>query len=146
MYDRPVRIIMQKEVLLATPETLVAEAARRMAERNVGAVIVAQDGRILGIFTERDLLRRVVAAGLDCRGTRLDAVMTPSPKTIVPATPFGQALVIMQENGFRHLPVVEDGKPVGMVSARNAMGPELEEFPSESLRREYWKEAASAKG
>jgi CBS domain-containing protein len=145
MYDRPVSSIMDRTVLVATPETLVGEAAKRMAERNVGAILVVEQGRLAGIFTERDLLRRVAAPGLDTRKTALAAVMTPGPLTIAPATPFGQALVLMQENGFRHLPVVEDGQPIGMVSARHAMDPDLEEFRSETLRREYWKKTSGAK-
>lgn len=145
MFDRPVQSIMQREVLVAAPETGVGEAAKRMAERNVGAMLVVENGRLVGIFTERDLLRRVVAPGLDTRKTPLAAVMTPGPRTITPATPVGQALVVMQEHGFRHLPVVEDGLPVGMVSARHAMDPDLEEFRSETLRREYWKKAAAGK-
>jgi CBS domain-containing protein len=145
MFDRPVQSIMQREVLVATPETGVGEAARRMAERNVGAMMVVEGGRLVGIFTERDLLRRVVAPGLDAGKTTLAAVMTPRPRTIAPSTPFGQALVLMQEHGFRHLPVVEDGLPVGILSARHAMDPDLEEFRSETLRREYWKKASTGK-
>jgi CBS domain-containing protein len=145
MFDRLVGSIMQREVLVAAPGTSVHEAAGRMAQRNVGAVLVAEEERLVGIFTERDLLRRVVAAGLDPRATRLAEVMTRAPRTISPATRFGEALVLMQECGFRHLPVVEDGKPLGMVSARHAMDPDLEEFRSETSRREYWKKGGAAK-
>lgn len=143
MFDRPVSSIMQEEVLVAAPETAVLQAAARMAERKVGAMLVAEQGRLIGIFTERDLLVRVVAAGKDPRTTLLADVMTRAPRTVVPTTPFGEALVVMQENGFRHLPVVEDGRPLGMISARHAMDPELEEFRSETVRREYWKKGAA---
>jgi CBS domain-containing protein len=140
VFDTPVRKIMQK-VLKAAPEILVSKAAKLMAARNVGAIMVVEDDRLVGIFTERDVLFRVVARGLDARTTTLAEVMTRAPFTVDPEKAFGYALVVMQENGFRHLPVVQDGKPVGMVSSRNAMDPELEEFVSETRRREHWKNA-----
>ncbi|HSN22090.1 MAG TPA: CBS domain-containing protein [Usitatibacter sp.] len=145
MFDTPVGTIMRRDVLVATPKTSVSEAAKLMAERKVGAILVANGNGLAGIFTERDLLCRVVASGRDAKKTKLEDVMTADPETIHPRTPFGHALVVMQENGFRHLPVIEDGKPVGMISARNAMDPELEEFRSESLRREFWKKVVHAK-
>ena len=142
MYETPVEIVMRRDVLLASPRTSVREAAQRMAAHKVGAILVADDNGLAGIFTERDLLCRVVARGLDAKATTLGEVMTPDPQTIHAQTPFGRALVVMQENGFRHLPVLEEGKPVGMISARHAMDPELEEFRSETERREFWKRAA----
>ena len=140
MFDTPVRKVM-KEVLKTRAETLVCKAAKLMALKKVGAIMVVEDERLVGIFTERDVVFRVVARGLDAQTTPLSEVMTPEPLTVSPEKPFGYALVVMQENGFRHLPVVEDGKPVGMVSSRNAMDPELEEFVSETRRREHWKNA-----
>jgi CBS domain-containing protein len=80
----------------------------------------------------------VIARGLDPATTRVDAVMTPDPVTIAPSDPFGRALVIMNEKGFRHLPVVEAGRVVGMVSSRAALDPKLEEFRSEAERRRYF--------
>ena len=139
MFDTPVRSVMQREkVLKAPPDTLVSEAARLMASKKVGAVMVVEDESLVGIFTERDVVFRVVARGLDARATRLSDVMTPAPHTVDPGRPFGYALLIMHEKGFRHLPVIEDGKPIGIVSARSAMDPELEEFVSEAQRREHY--------
>ena len=143
MFDQPVRGLMRKQKLLkAPPETTVVKAARLMAAKNVGAVIVVAGTRIVGIFTERDLAFRVVAKGLDVAATPLSAVMTPSPQTIAPDKPFGSALLVMHESGFRHLPVVEKGKLVGIVSARYAMDPDLEEFTAEAERREYFRKRA----
>jgi len=139
MFDTPVRSVMQRQkVLKAPPDTLVSEAAKLMAAKNAGAVMVVEDDCLVGIFTERDVVFRVVAKGLDARTTRLADVMTRSPHTVEPDKPFGYALLIMQEKGFRHLPVIEDGKPVGIVSSRSAMDPELEEFVSEAHRRKYY--------
>lgn len=145
MYDTPVGRIMRRDVLVTAPGASVSEASRLMSARKVGAILVSDENGLAGIFTERDLLCRVVARGLDPKKTKVGDVMTRDPETIHMQTPFGQALVVMQENGFRHLPVIEEGKPVGMISARNAMDPELEEFRSETLRREFWKKAARAK-
>jgi CBS domain-containing protein len=138
MFDVPVREV-SRAVLKTAPRTLVSKAAKLMAAKNVGAILVVEDGKLVGIFTERDVVCRVVAQGLDPRVTAVAAVMTCAPFTVDPDTPFGYALVVMQENGFRHLPVVQDGKPVGIVSSRRAMDPDLEEFVSETRRREHWK-------
>jgi len=77
--------------------------------------------RLIGIFTERDALYRVIAAGRDPAETRLADVMTPQPQTMHPDEPFVKALGIMHQHGFRHLPVVEHGRPLGVVSARDAL-------------------------
>jgi CBS domain-containing protein len=138
MFDIPVRKVMQK-VLKAAPEILVSKAAKLMAAKNVGAIMVVEGDRLVGIFTERDVVFRVVAPGLDPQTTPLAEVMTRAPLTVDPDKAFGYALVLMQENGFRHLPVIQDGEPVGIVSSRTAMDPELEEFVSETRRREHWK-------
>jgi CBS domain-containing protein len=136
MFDKPVRSVMQRrKVLKAAPETFVSEAAKLMAARNVGAIMVVEDDHLVGIFTERDVVFRVIARGRDAQTTRLADVMTRAPHTIDPNKSFGYALLVMQENGFRHLPVTLDGKPIGIVSSRSAMDPELEEFVSEANRR-----------
>lgn len=141
MFDQPVGSVMQRrKVLKAPPETLVSKAAKLMADKNAGAVMVVEDERLVGIFTERDIVFRVVAQGLDARTTRLADVMTPAPDTVDPDKPFGYALLIMHERGFRHLPVIRDSKLVGIVSSRSAMDPELEEFSSEARRRNHFRE------
>ena len=139
MYDKPVSEVMQRsKVLKAAPATLVSKAARMMAAKNAGAVMVVAGGRLVGICTERDIVFRVVAPGLDATVTRLSDVMTHTPHTIGPDKPFGYALLVMQEKGFRHLPVVHEGKPIGIVSSRTAMDPQLEEFVFEEHRRKHF--------
>ena len=139
MFDLPIRRVMEK-VLIAPPEATVSEVSVMMARKNAGAVMVVEAERLVGIFTERDALFRVIALGRDARTTRLAEVMTPDPKTLDPNKSFGYALLMMHENGFRHVPVIENGKPIGIVSSRNAMDPELEEFVSEAQRRKHIKE------
>jgi len=137
MFSQPVRTVMErKKLLTAPPETTVSKAVELMARRKVGAIVVVEHQRLVGIFTERDAVFGVIARGRDPQTTRLADVMTTAPQTVDPDKSFGYALILMHENGFRHLPVIENGKIIGIVSARNALDPDLEEFVSESRRRE----------
>lgn len=137
MYSQRISAVMNPEKLLtAPPETTVAAAAKMLAAKNVGAVLVVVAGKLGGIFTERDAVYRVMAEGLDPSATLIGDAMTPSPLTVGPEDSFGHALLVMSEHGFRHMPVVENGTPVGIVSARHALDPDLEEFVSEARRRQ----------
>ena len=136
MFSTPVKKLLQKsKAILAPPDTTVVKASKLMARKNTGAVMVTDGERLVGIFTERDAVFRVIAKGLDPAVTTLSEVMTPDPKTVEPDRSYGYALVMMHDNGFRHVPVVENGVPIGIVSGRNALDPELEEFVFETHRR-----------
>ena len=136
MYSMRVKSVMErKKLLIAPPGTTVAKAAKLMAKKNVGAVLVVVDKRLAGIFTERDAVFRVIAAGLDPGTTTIGEVMTPDPVTVDPKEIFGRALLAMHDGGFRHVPVVENGEPIGIVSSRSALDPEMEEFTAETQRR-----------
>lgn len=138
MFSQRVGTVMdRKKALTAPPETNVSEAARLMATKNAGAVMVVKDGRLVGIFTERDAVYRVIAKGRDPETTHLGDVMTPDPNTVTPDESFGYAMLLMHEHGFRHAPVIENDRPVGIVSARNALDPDLEEFEAEARRRKH---------
>jgi len=140
MFDRPVRTVMRRRnVVTVSPDTTVHKVATLMAGKNVGAVMVVDGEALVGIVTERDVVFRVVARGLDPATTAVADVMTPRPHTTTPDVPFGSALAVMHEKGFRHMPVIENGKPVGIVSARSAMDPEMEDFAAEALRREHFR-------
>ena len=137
MTERTIRQIIEGQELLTAPSSMtVAEAARLMKERSVGALMVVDDGKLVGMFTERDGLFRVLAAGLDGGVTPLSTVMTANPRTISADRSFAHALGFMREGRFRILPVVEDGRPIGMISVRDALGPELEAFVYELLKQE----------
>jgi CBS domain-containing protein len=141
VFSQPVRSVMERrKLLVATPQTTVNKAATMMAEKRVGAILVVADEHLLGIFTERDALFRVIARGLEPKDTLLVDVMTPQPITIAPDKSFGLAMLVMHENGFRHLPVIDQGKPIGIVSARDALDPDLEEFVAEERRRKHIEE------
>lgn len=110
--------VMSREVLAIEPSATVAEAATVMGSRRIGSVLVMQDGRLVGIFTERDVLRAVVSE-FDMGGVRVETAMTRDPRTVAPDTPAAEALDLMVEGGFRHLPVAEDDRVVGVVSMRD---------------------------
>jgi CBS domain-containing protein len=138
VFSQPIRSVMERrKLLIAAPQTSVSEAARLMADKQVGALLVVEGEQLVGIFTERDALFRVIAPGRDPNSTPLADVMTPNPKTVAPEKSFGHAMLVMHENGFRHMPVIEDGKPIGIVSARDALDPDMEEFVSEERRRKH---------
>lgn len=140
MFDLPIRSVMErKKFITAAPTDTVSQAARLMATHDVGAVLIVEDHRLIGIFTERDVVFRVIAPGGDPKSTVLREVMTTEPKTLGPTQCYGHALVIMQENGFRHVPVVDEGKAIGIISSRYAMDPDLEEFVADQRRREHYR-------
>jgi CBS domain-containing protein len=118
-------VIGKQQLLEFSAGTTVREAARAMCERQVGAALITRDGVLEGIFTERDVLHRIVAAGRDPDSTRLRDVMTKNPDTIEPDEFAVEALRRMTTRGYRHLPVVEDGRLVGIVSRRDFLGEEL---------------------
>ena len=138
MPHRAIRTIITDGKIVTAGETmLVSHAARLMARERVGAVMVMHGERLVGIFTERDALIRVIAEDRDPSHTRLATVMTRDPKTIAPDKPFAHALIAMHEHGFRHMPVVEKGRVVGMVSLRDASPPELDELEHDLQDREH---------
>jgi CBS domain-containing protein len=129
MSIRTVKSIIEGQALLTAAASLpVADAARLMRTHKVGAILVVDGEQLAGIFTERDALFRVVAEGRDPRSTPVGEVMTANPTTINANQPFARAMELMHAGRFRHVPVVENGRAVGIVSARDAMGPELEQF------------------
>lgn len=112
-------VIQRQELVCLTADTTVRDAAVLMAERRIAAILVT-DGRLLkGIFTERDLTVRVVAAGKDPATTALAEVMTGDPDTLGPDAAAGEALELMERHRYRHLPVVHAGEVVGIVSIRD---------------------------
>lgn len=127
----------QKILVTATPQTSVREASQLMKKAHVGALLVVERGHLVGIFTERDALVRVLAEGLSPETTPLASVMTLNPIAAHPDQPFLSALHQMYENGFRHVPVAENGRPLGMVSARDALDLEAAEFESTLQQREH---------
>jgi CBS domain-containing protein len=124
MPERPVRSILHRrrsgpDLVSARPDETVRDAAERMAEQGCGSILIIEDERLLGIFTERDLLVRVAAAGLELTTTKLRDVMTADPETIGAEEPVEEAVRRMDEGAFRHLVVVSGGRVLGVVSTRD---------------------------
>jgi CBS domain-containing protein len=111
--------IMSRDILGVSPDTTLAEAARRMSGGRVGAVVVLEDDALRGILTERDVLRAVGEGRVE--GSTVADWMTGDPETIEPTESTDMAATLMIHGGFRHLPVVEDRRVVGIVSIRDLM-------------------------
>jgi CBS domain-containing protein len=112
-----VKEIMTKELIYVKPDTSVVEAAKRMKSANIHAVLVVQEGKLVGIVVDRDLVLKVLAEGLDPAETRIREIMTKDPITVEPETDVIEAAKLMREHRVSRLPVVEqDGRVIGIVS------------------------------
>ena len=131
-------VVRDQKPLTLPPSATVKEACRCMSDRHVGAVLVTEKhGRLVGIFTGRDAVHRVLAAGKSAARTRLKDVMTATPTTMSPDKTVIDALRLMWDGGFRHVPVTEDDKLVGVVSRGDFKG--LEQSRLEEAR-ELWEQ------
>jgi CBS domain-containing protein len=100
-----------------SPDISITECVSQMNEQQIGAMLVIEDERLLGIFTERDAITRVLGAGLEPSYTKVSAVMSHNPICVTPTTTLDEAMAIVSNQRIRHLPVVQDGKVLGMVSS-----------------------------
>ena len=116
---------MSRKVLSVAPEDTIGEAAQRMADANVGSSVVLEHGRLIGILTERDLLR-AMAQRVHPSEARVREWMTAEPVAVSESTTADEAARLMVENGFRHLPVVDGDRTLGVVSLRDVMRHDLE--------------------
>lgn len=129
-------IICNRDPLVLSPSTSVQEACCQMRDRRVGSTLIEDTtGRLLGIFTGRDVIRRVVAPGKNAAHTALSEVMTSGPTTMSVHDTAIDALRLMWDGGFRHVPVVEAGKVVGVVSRGDFLAGEQNRLEEE---RELW--------
>ena len=121
-------VLKSRRVVTMRPNLPVSEAAKRMRTFNATAVMVVEDGRLIGVLTERDLVTRVVADGRDIDRTSVERVMTRSPIFVEPDTPIDAAIRTMRELRLRHLPVVDptvaagQDHVIGILSARDVLG------------------------
>jgi CBS domain-containing protein len=99
------------------PDTLVTECVRIMSAKKIGALIVMDGEKLVGIFTERDALNKVLAAGLEPGRTKVSVVMTKDPYSIPPTTTVGEAMELVTKRRFRHLPIVKNGKVLAVISS-----------------------------
>jgi CBS domain-containing protein len=129
-------IVFNQEPLTLRVTASVRDACARMHEKRTGSVLVTDDsGRLVGIFTGRDAVGRVVAAGRSAEATTLAEVMTRNPETLPPNKTAIEALRLMWDGGFRHVPVVDRGKLLGVVSRGDFRAAESDRLEEE---RELW--------
>lgn len=130
-------VVSGQDLLFLESEKTVLEAVRKMVERDIHAALIMDDNKLVGLFTGTDLARKVVSKGLLPEKTKLKDVMTGNPKTVTPDTDAIEALHIMQDGGFRHLPVVENNSVIGIVSRKDFLRFELDEL---ERQEKIWEE------
>ena len=108
-----------RELISISPEQSVLDAIKVLAEHDIGAAVVMSGDRIAGIFSERDYTRKVILKGRSSDTTRVEEIMTPRVVVVSPRTGTRECMQLMSEKQIRHLPVVDEGRPVGMVSIRD---------------------------
>ena len=125
--------VRNQDPLTLPPDATVQEACRHMRDRRVGAVLVIEDdGRVVGIFTGRDAVYRVLAEGKSAGDTKLTEVMTHDPDAMPPGKMAIEVLRLMEDRRYRHMPIVENGKVVGIVSRYDFTGLELDRLDEET--------------
>ena len=135
LFGEPIKNLHRRAGRVSVPPgTTIGEAARIMKELRVGCVLVEEAGTLLGIFTERDILTKLVGTGYDPAKVQVDGVMTRNPETLTPEDPIAFAVQRMSVGGFRHLPLVDSmGRPIGILSVKDVVDYLAEHFPREVL-------------
>jgi signal-transduction protein with cAMP-binding, CBS, and nucleotidyltransferase domain len=138
------QILAERSLYSVERRQTVFEVANHMAALHVGAILVLEDGCLCGIFSERDLMLRVVLAGRDPRTVPVGEVMTPNPATVDESAPAEEAMAILHQHNCRHLPVLRQGQVSGMISMRDLMYYDLDR-KAEEIRhmREYIQRAST---
>ncbi len=109
----------QRQMVTVKPEDTVLDAIKVLAREDVGAAVVVSGGQLVGIFSERDYTRKIVLKGRHSETTRIEEIMTANVICVTPRTKTRDCMALMSEKNIRHLPVVEEGRVVGMVSIRD---------------------------
>ena len=134
VFHEPVSQIGRRTPITVGESTTVDRAIERMKEHRIGCLLVTRENRLVGIFTERDVLYRVVAARRDPETTRVGDVMTEDPESLPADAEIAWAMNRMSLGGFRHVPLVdEDDRPVGILSVKDVVGYLAEFFPDEVM-------------
>lgn len=129
-------VVSKQDLSTLSPKETVLAAAKLMTSRKIGALLIIEGEKLVGILSERDIAGRLVAEEKSPGETLVEAIMTPKPETIGPKSTAMDALQRMQEGGFRHLPVEDDGKIIGMVSIRDIYAAVREDLEEAVLERE----------
>jgi CBS domain-containing protein len=134
--EQPVRLLRRKEAVRVAPDDDLLGTVQRMVEKHQGCAVVVEKGRVVGIFTERDALTRVLAKGIAASQAKVRDVMTADPERLSLDDTLGYALHKMSVGGFRHIPVVDRaGEPAGVLSQREAVQYLVGFFPEEVINQ-----------
>jgi CBS domain-containing protein len=132
------QLLHQRETYTVERDQSVLEVAKFMVERNIGAVPVLDRGKLVGIFSERDIMKRVLVEGKDPKKAKVGDVMTPNPLVVTADETLENCMVLMKQHGFRHLPILDGAKLVGLVSLRDLLLHEVDEKDGEvKMMRAY---------
>jgi len=133
-FDYPVRMLARAHPLQVPGNASVLDVVQQMAERSSGSALIVEESRLVGIFTERDLLERVVCTGLDPKVTKVGQVMTSTPEVLPATASIAQALRLLAQGHYRHAPLVDNaGRPAGMLSTGHVIGFVSDTFPKEIM-------------
>lgn len=141
--ERIVDLVKDRDVYFVEAGRSVLDTAKYMAERNIGAVAVVRGDELVGIFSERDLMKRVVATGRDLAQTQVEDVMTADPLVVSPQERITDCMRMMKEHSFRHLPICEGRKLKGLLSLRDLLLHDLVEKDGEIQTMRAYISAAS---
>jgi CBS domain-containing protein len=130
IFEEPLGSVPRRPTVTVPATGSIADACKAMNDNHVGCALIVRLGKLVGIFTERDVLRKVVGANLDLKTTAVEQVMTPDPDTLPTHASIAFALRKMSEEGYRHIPLVgDDGQPVGVVAVRDIVAWMASMFP-----------------
>lgn len=121
LMNDPIARLEPHPPLTVDPQTSVQEAVKKMTEAKIGCLLVVSRGDLAGILTERDILFKIMGTKKDLSKTPVSALMTPNPQTLSEDDTLAYALNMMSVRGFRHIPIVRNGKPVGIISVRDVL-------------------------
>lgn len=125
-------LIKNRQTFTVEDHQTVFEVAKFLVEHNIGAAPVLHDKQLVGIFSERDIMKRVVAEARDPRSTRIADIMTKGPVTVTPETSVEQCMVLMRDHNCRHLPICEENRLWGLISLRDVLAHDLAEKEEEA--------------
>jgi len=125
-------LIKNRQTYTVQDNVTVLEVAKFLVEHNIGAVPVLHDKKLVGIFSERDIMKRVVAEGRDPRTTKVSDIMTKDPATVTPESTVEECMVLMRDHNCRHLPICQDNALWGLISLRDVLAHEVQEKEEEA--------------
>ena len=125
-------LIKDRKTFTVQDDQTVFDVARFLVEHNIGAVPVLHDKKLVGIFSERDIMKRVVAEARDPRSTRVSDIMTKGPVTVTPESTVEECMVLMRDHNCRHLPICQDNQLWGLISLRDVLAHDIAEKEEEA--------------